>query len=302
MKEVLWDDGRVFGIRGRQSGGRDVTEHAPVVVGADGLRSTVARAVRARVYGERPPLTHSYYTYWSGFSQDALGLFVRPWVGAGVAPKNDGLTIINVGWAVRQFPDVRDDIERRDLEAMHAFPELADRLTAASREERFAGMPNVPMFFREAAGPGWVLAGDAGYHKDPAQGITERSGTPSPSPRPFGALSNTATLPHGPTSRAVATRRRSRSSAGRVGSRHWNHSPNRRGGSSTRWRPTARCRTATQGCSPRRSHRTPSSAPEQFRAGLAERWSLVDDLISGTAADRDWQGPYARQEQGGRAA
>jgi 2-polyprenyl-6-methoxyphenol hydroxylase-like FAD-dependent oxidoreductase len=43
------------------------------------------------------------------------------------------------------------------------------------REERFYGRADVPNFFRKPYGPGWVLVGDAGYHKDPitAQGITD---------------------------------------------------------------------------------------------------------------------------------
>ena len=36
-------------------------------------------------------------------------------------------------------------------------------------------MANIPNFFRPMHGPGWVLVGDAGYHKDPvtAEGITD---------------------------------------------------------------------------------------------------------------------------------
>ena len=175
VKDVVWDDGRVVGVRGRRMGGREVTERARLVVGADGLRSTVARAVDARVYGERPPLTHSYYTYWSGMRWDGQGMYVSPPVGLGVSATNDGLVMMNVGWSVGEYADVRDDLEGRYLEALRRFPEIADQLGAARREERFAGMSNVPMFFREPAGRGWCLIGDAAYHKDPvpAQGITD---------------------------------------------------------------------------------------------------------------------------------
>ena len=48
------------------SGGRTVTEHAWVVVGADGFHSLVAQAVRPEQYHEKPPLLAGYYTYWSG--------------------------------------------------------------------------------------------------------------------------------------------------------------------------------------------------------------------------------------------
>ena len=60
VDEVLIENGRVTGIRGRGEGGRSVAEHAQVVVGADGLHSLVAQAVGAESYNERPPLLAGY--------------------------------------------------------------------------------------------------------------------------------------------------------------------------------------------------------------------------------------------------
>ncbi len=53
-------------------------------------------------------------------------------------------------------------------------PAFAERVRAARREERFAGMA-VPNYFRRPYGPGWALVGDAGYNKDfiTAQGISD---------------------------------------------------------------------------------------------------------------------------------
>src|SRR5262249_22932658 len=53
-------------------------------------------------------------------------------------------------------------------------PEIAERVRAATRVERFAGGAGTN-FFRTPFGPGWVLIGDAGYNKDPitAQGISD---------------------------------------------------------------------------------------------------------------------------------
>ena len=45
---------RVTGIRGRAAGGATVTERARIVIGADGLRSLVARSVEAPVYNDPP--------------------------------------------------------------------------------------------------------------------------------------------------------------------------------------------------------------------------------------------------------
>ena len=46
VDEVLIEDGRVVGIKGRSKGAATVTERARVVVGADGRYSLVAEAVR----------------------------------------------------------------------------------------------------------------------------------------------------------------------------------------------------------------------------------------------------------------
>ena len=41
-------------------------------------------------------------------------------------------------------------------------PAFAERVRAATREERFVGTA-VPNYFRRPYGPGWALVGDAGY-------------------------------------------------------------------------------------------------------------------------------------------
>ncbi len=175
VEEILTDGGRVTGIRGHARGGQPVTEHARVVVGADGLYSQVARAGGAEEYRQRPHLEASYYTYWSGLPTD--GRFEgydrgdRAWA---LWPTNDDLTLVIVGWPYAQFEDNRTEIERHYLEAFDRAPEFRDRIRGAKREERFAGAA-VPNYFRKPFGPGWALVGDAGYNKDfmTAQGISD---------------------------------------------------------------------------------------------------------------------------------
>ena len=84
VTEVLVEDDRVVGIRGRDSGGGTVTERARVVIGADGLHSIVAETVRPEEYRERPRLLAGYYGYWSGLPMDGGS---RPTCGpAGASP------------------------------------------------------------------------------------------------------------------------------------------------------------------------------------------------------------------------
>ena len=146
-----------------------------MVIGADGARSFVARAVQAPVYLDRGMLTCNYYSYWSGVPLEGVELYPR----AGrmiVADKtNDGLTMITVVWPKEKFQQVRSHIEAEFMyEIRGSAPTLAERIEGGSREERFAGTGFIPNFLRKPYGAGWALVGDAGYHKDPitAQGIT----------------------------------------------------------------------------------------------------------------------------------
>src|SRR5215468_1680841 len=58
VQELVWEDGKVTGIRGRHKGGM-VTEKARMVVGADGMFSLVAKAVQAPEYKRSEPLEGS---------------------------------------------------------------------------------------------------------------------------------------------------------------------------------------------------------------------------------------------------
>jgi 2-polyprenyl-6-methoxyphenol hydroxylase-like FAD-dependent oxidoreductase len=175
MEDLLWDDGRVAGIRGRRRNGESVEERARVVVGADGVHSLVAKAVRAPEYDTKPPIATYYYTYYRGFPADDIEQHVRVHEGVGCFPTHDGLTLIAGVWPSRRFPEVRADVEGHLWKALESAPSVAERLRAARREEKWVGTAGVANYFRRPYGPGWALVGDAGYDKDPltAQGISD---------------------------------------------------------------------------------------------------------------------------------
>ncbi len=175
VEDVVIEDGRVTGIRGHGRDGRTVTERARVVVGADGRRSLVAEVVRPERYHERPPLLVAYYSYFSGLPMDGRFVtYVRPHRGIAAWPTNDGLTMVIAGWPYSEFAANKSDVEGSFLRTLELAPDLAAGVSSARREERFAGTA-VPNYFREPAGPGWALVGDAGYNKDfiTAQGIQD---------------------------------------------------------------------------------------------------------------------------------
>ena len=175
VEEVLFEGGRVTGIRGRGRDRHTVTERARMVVGADGRHSLVARAVRPEQYNEKPPLLCGYYTYWSDLPMGGrFETYVRPERGFAAWPTHDGLTLVIAGWPFAEFEANKQDIAGSYLKTLELAPAFAGRVRDARREARFVGTA-VPNYFRTPFGPGWALVGDAGYNKDfiTAQGIQD---------------------------------------------------------------------------------------------------------------------------------
>jgi 2-polyprenyl-6-methoxyphenol hydroxylase-like FAD-dependent oxidoreductase len=176
VKEILVDGERVTGIRGQTPDGEMVTEQARIVVGADGMRSLVAQTVNAPKYATSPAGTCGYYTYWSGVPIDSLEFYTRPGRTIVAFPTNDQQAAIFVEWRNDEFHTFRADLEKNFVGTLAEIaPDLARRVNAGKREDRFMGTAELPNFFRKPYGPGWALVGDAGCHKDPitAQGITD---------------------------------------------------------------------------------------------------------------------------------
>ena len=175
VEEILFEDGRVTGIKGHSKGGAAVTERASVVVGADGRHSLVAGSVKPEQYNEKPALLCGYYSYWSDLPMNGkFETYVRPRRGMAAAPTHDGLTLVIAGWPQAEFDENKKHVEVSYLSTLDLAPSFAERLRAAKRQTPIVGA-TVPNFFRKPYGPGWALVGDAGYNKDfiTAQGIQD---------------------------------------------------------------------------------------------------------------------------------
>jgi 2-polyprenyl-6-methoxyphenol hydroxylase-like FAD-dependent oxidoreductase len=174
VDSVLVDHGTVAGIAGHAEGGEPIKTRARVVIGADGRNSHVAKAVRAPEYDTRPRLQYSYYTYYQDLPTDGMEVYIRPERGFALAPTNDGLTMVVVGWPYAEAAAYKADVEANFRRTLELVPGFADRVRTATRTAPFLGGA-VPGFFRTPFGAGWALVGDAGYNKDPitAQGISD---------------------------------------------------------------------------------------------------------------------------------
>src|SRR5262249_28214970 len=83
--------GRVVGVRVYDRDGCEFVLHAGIVIGADGMRSTIARAVDARVERETRASAANMYAYFDGLEPGAYDWYFGDGVTAGVIPTNGGL-------------------------------------------------------------------------------------------------------------------------------------------------------------------------------------------------------------------
>ena len=216
--------GRVVGVYGRDRGGAPIDIGARYVIGADGLRSRVARSVGAAISEVRQADGATQYAYYAGIPWTGIEFFVAERSFAGVFPTHDGQACI---WICTPSADAKA-VRRRTGSRAEAFgellersaPQLAERLRHARRTSPVPGMLRMPNQVRQAFGPGWALVGDAGYHRDAVTGtasatrsatlsswpsrLTRRS-VPTPRrPRLWRSISSSATRRSGRSSRSPA--------------------------------------------------------------------------------------------------
>jgi 2-polyprenyl-6-methoxyphenol hydroxylase-like FAD-dependent oxidoreductase len=168
-------DRRAVGVLVR---GRDGTEralHARLVVGADGLRSRVARSVGAPIIEKHLESGAIHYTYVAGLDGEGFEFHVADRGFAGVFPTHNGEKNVflcgPLDRALRGSTTPDDFLNLLD----GAMPSLAARVRRGEITAPIRGAVAFPNHVRQAAGPGWALVGDAGYHRDPitGHGITD---------------------------------------------------------------------------------------------------------------------------------
>ena len=169
---LVKDGGRVTGVRVTRDGSEQ-TLRARLVVGADGRNSTVARLAGARKYNLTP---NERFAYWSFFEDADPGaepaVIFHRWSGTFVIaiPADSGLYQVLALPELSELPRFRQSLEESYLEYIRRCEPVAEAISGARRVGKIFGTLRFEGFFREAAGPGWVLAGDAGHFKDPAPG------------------------------------------------------------------------------------------------------------------------------------
>ncbi|MGC1165092.1 MAG: NAD(P)/FAD-dependent oxidoreductase [Solirubrobacterales bacterium] len=169
---LVESSGRVVGVE--TSAG---VLRAPLVVGADGARSTIARLVGAREYHRTAPRRLFLWSYFEGVDRDERRIWLGN-VGADgflASPTDAGLFLAAFVAPIDRRSELRGNRTVGYEEGIARWPELAERLAGARRLGPVLMTSRWHGYFRESAGPGWALVGDAGHFKDPTpgQGISD---------------------------------------------------------------------------------------------------------------------------------
>ena len=138
VEEIIVEGERAVGIKGRSKHGGSVTEHADIVVGADGRHSMVSEAVQRRAIQREAAaagrllqlLERAADGRPASKSISATGAHLPP------LPTHDDLTLVIAGWPYAEFAENKKDIEGNYLKTIELAPAFARTPGAARRAKR----------------------------------------------------------------------------------------------------------------------------------------------------------------------
>lgn len=165
--------GRVTGVRVLDKGRREYEIRARLLLGADGRVSTVGRLVNARRYNVIKADRFICWTYYEGASEPTPGRIFFYRNGGSMllgCPTDSDLYMIIACPRLAERQRFAENLS----EAFDSEVQSCDHLRGIVRAARLVREPicmaGLDSFFRESAGPGWALVGDAGRFKNPCVG------------------------------------------------------------------------------------------------------------------------------------
>lgn len=177
LVELLWEGDRVSGGVLEHKGVRREVR-ADIVVGADGPHSTVAELAGADEYHGYDSPRFAYWAYWP--RPDDYGTR-DPYRGGAailhhgddyyfVFPANRDQLLIGIAQPRAALPEWKGRHREILFEKLRRFP-FTSPLVEGEPLSKVIGILKARFFFRQAAGKGWALCGDAGLFKDPTPGL-----------------------------------------------------------------------------------------------------------------------------------
>ena len=169
---------RVAGVRVKDATS-EFELHAPLVVGADGRHSTIARMVEAPTYLES---TTPGAVYWSYFEETPVFtsdprynwgacIHIEGQESRAVFQTDSGLLLMAGGGLKKVVEGWRRDPAAALREQLGRGRLTAPLLEGSRMVSRPIGMLSGRFFMKQAVGPGWALVGDSGLHLNPTPGL-----------------------------------------------------------------------------------------------------------------------------------
>jgi flavin-dependent dehydrogenase len=173
VTDVVERGDAVVGVRATEAEGRTVELLAPLVIGADGVGSTIARCVGAPALRVGQHLSAMTYGYWSDLETNGYEWTFRPNACSGIIPTNDGEACVFAAGSPGRI-GIGGVALIEDVIAEGA-PDVAERLRVASPRSFARTWMGHRGYIRQSWGRGWALVGDAGCFTDPIglHGLTD---------------------------------------------------------------------------------------------------------------------------------
>jgi len=170
VEDLVWDRGAVAGFVARSPAGHRITHRTRVVIGADGLRSVVAR--RLGLIRHSPPERIAFAAHVADVrGVDGVGeLHVSDRGYVGLGPVGGGITTVALVLPLRQVRASGRDYRREFFAELERFPGLAGRFDPRRLVRQVLATGPFAQWARTAVVPGALLVGDAADFFDPFTG------------------------------------------------------------------------------------------------------------------------------------
>ena len=177
---MIRDGDRAVGVRAITDG-REWSVNAPLVIGADGRRSTIARLVAAEEYLAYDAPRALYWGYWRApalwkSESYPFGMYFG-YLGKlrAIFETDHDQLLIASSPPLSEAASWRASPEAALTADLRLDPFIEPLLAESTLDGRVRGTIKERYFFRRGVGAGWALLGDAGHHKEFAlgDGITE---------------------------------------------------------------------------------------------------------------------------------
>ncbi len=170
VRDVIRDGDRVSGIEATIDGSRE-SLRAPIVIGADGHDSAVARSLGLDLNWRWPRKTGLAAHYRGVTGLDGSGeMHVGRGAYAGLAILEQGLVNLTVVVPTDAVKAKTGSLENYFAATVDSLPGIASRLDGADRVGSIRGVGPMGRRARRVTGDGWLLLGDAASFLDPFVG------------------------------------------------------------------------------------------------------------------------------------